>query len=379
AHLLFEMLRGETITAGWKDDSVKEALDLCLACKGCKGDCPVNVDMATLKAEFLSHYYDKRLRPRQAYFFGLIFIWARMASYAPWLANFSTRTPLLRDVAKKLSGMAPQRTIPRFANRSFKDGFRPVKTNGEQVILWPDTFNNYFHTDVAHAAASALQAAGFDVTVPPQTLCCGRPLYDYGMLSKAKRQLEQIIDALREPIRAGRPIVVLEPSCLSVFRDEMVDLFPQDEDARRLSRQALSLSEFLLSRNVELPKLSSEALVQGHCHQQSVLGMQADEEVYKRLGLNYDLLDAGCCGMAGSFGFEEGEKYDVSVAAGEHALLPAVRNASSNTLVLADGFSCQEQIDQLTPRHALHLAQVVDMAYRQGQRGRSRSEDQASG
>ena len=365
AHLLFEMLRGETITGGWKDESVKEALDLCLACKGCKGDCPVNVDMATYKAEFLSHYYDQRLRPRQAYFFGLIFIWARLASYAPWLANFSTRTPLLRDIAKKVSGTAPKRTIPKFAGRSFKDSFRRVKTSGEQVILWPDTFNNYFHADVARAAASALTAAGFDVTLPEQTLCCGRPLYDYGMLPKAKRQLQEIIEVLREPIRAGRPIVVLEPSCLSVFRDEMVDLFPQDQDAARLSRQVFSLAEFLLSRNVELPKLSGDAIVQGHCHQKSILGMKADEQVYQKLGLDIDVLESGCCGMAGSFGFEDGEKYDVSIAAGERVLLPAVRNAPPNTLILADGFSCQEQIDQLTPRHALHLAQVLDMAYRQ--------------
>ncbi len=366
AHLLFEMLEGEVITEGWKDESVKEALDLCLACKGCKSDCPVNVDMATYKAEFLSHYYEGRIRPRTAYAFGLIFLWARAASRAPKLVNFLSRAPLLNRVAKFTAGVAQGRDIPKFADETFRGSFQPNRVAAKEVMLWPDTFNNYFTSDVAKAAARVLDTAGFNVSIPEQVLCCGRPLYDYGMLGQAKRQLQQILDVLREPIRKGTPIVVLEPSCLAVFRDELLALFPNDQDAQRLAHQTFSLGEFLHQRNVELPKLNAKAIIQGHCHQKALFGMDNDVSVLQSMGVDCEVLESGCCGMAGSFGFEAGERYDVSVAAGEQVLAPAVRKASGDTLVMADGFSCREQILQLTGRDALHLAQVIDMAQRRG-------------
>src|SRR5581483_6681173 len=268
ARLLFEMLQGEVIADGWRSEHVKEALDLCLACKGCKGDCPVNVDMATYKAEFLSHYYAGRLRPRSAYAFGLIMYWARLAALRPEVANFLTQTPLLRTVAKAIAGVAPERRIPAFAPRTFQDWFRQrgARNQGKPVvILWPDTFNNHFHPTTAAAAVEVLEAAGWQVQVPSQFLCCGRPFYDFGMLDLAKRHLRQILVALRPQIRAGVPIVGLEPSCVSVFRDEMVNLFPHDHDARRLHQQVFLLSEFLEQKveNYQPPKLARKALVQG--------------------------------------------------------------------------------------------------------------------
>jgi FAD/FMN-containing dehydrogenase/Fe-S oxidoreductase len=374
ARLLFEMLRGDALTDGWRSEPVKEALDLCLACKGCKGDCPVNVDMATYKAEFLSHYYEGRRRPRSAYAFGLIMYWARLASLAPRLVNLFTQTPVLRGAAKAAVGMAPQRQIPSFAPETFTSWFRrrgPRNQGAPRLLLWPDTFNNYFHPETAVAAVEVLEAAGYQVTIPERWLCCGRPLYDYGMLDRAKGMLRQILDALRLEIEAGVPVVGLEPSCVAVFRDELTNLFPHDEDAHRLARQTYMLSEFLGEKadGYQPPKLERKAIVQGHCHHKAVMKLDAEEALMRAIGLDYAVLPAGCCGMAGSFGFEAGDRYDVSIQAGERALLPAVRDAADDTLVIADGFSCREQIRQGTDRRALHVAQVLRMAMRDGPRG----------
>jgi FAD/FMN-containing dehydrogenase/Fe-S oxidoreductase len=367
ANLLFEMLQGEAITDGWRDEHVKESLDLCLACKGCKGECPVQTDIATYKAEFLSHYYEGRLRPVNAYALGLIHWWARLASRMPSVANFFTQTPLLRDAMKAAADVAPERSVPAFALRTFKQWFRerdPRNLAGPPVILWPDTFNNHFHPETAKAAVEVLEDAGFRVEVPQQALCCGRPLYDFGMLNLAKRQLRQILDALRPYIVEGVPVVGLEPSCVAVFRDEMMNLLPNDENARRLKGQVFALSEFLEKENYQPPKLKRKAVVHGHCHHKAIIGMSDEEKVLEKLGLDFEVLDSGCCGMAGSWGYEKGEHYDVSMKAGERVLLPAVRSADKDALILTNGFSCRSQIKEATDRRALHLAQVIQMALR---------------
>lgn len=388
AHLLFEMLKGETITDGWKSEAVKDSLDLCLSCKGCKTDCPTNVDMATYKAEFLSHYYEGRLRPLHAYAFGLIFRWARWASRMPRPVNFFTQTPGFRYLAKALVGMPQKRKIPVLARETFKEwyakrqpspsplpagrgqnltfslqgegGRRPDE--GTAVILWADTFNNHFHPDTAKAAVQVLESAGFQVNVPLQNLCCGRPLYDYGMLKFAKKMLSDILDALRPQIRAGIPVIGLEPSCVAVFRDELLNLFPHDEDAKRLSAQTFLLSEFLIKKAPDYrpPRLNRKALVQGHCHHKSVIGFEEEQQLLQKMGLEVSAPEAGCCGMAGSFGFEK-DHYDVSMKIGEKALLPAVRQAAPDVLVISDGFSCREQVAQATGRPVFHIAEVLAM------------------
>jgi FAD/FMN-containing dehydrogenase/Fe-S oxidoreductase len=408
ARLLFEMLQGDPLRGGWRDEHVKEALDLCLACKGCKGECPVDVDMATYKAEFLSHYYKGRLRPRSAYAFGLIHRWARLASHAPGIVNFFTQTPLLRSLAKVIAGAAPQRRLPAFAAVPFTKWFRNrsvgadlrVRPGGQgtkgrglgdqgghtgpplqktRVLLWPDTFNNYFHPETAQAAVEVLESLDYSVAVPARPLCCGRPLYDFGMLDLARKQLRQILDVLRDDIRAGTPIVGLEPSCVAVFRDELTNLFPDDEDAHRLSQQAFLLSEFLAqeSENLSLPKLQGKAIVHGHCHEKAILQLGDTKKVLGELGLDVEVIDSGCCGMAGSFGFEAGEHYEVSMKVGEQILLPAMREAPADVLIVTNGFSCREQIAQATGRRALHFAQVLQRALqankRAGDRGREGS------
>ncbi len=367
------MLRGNPLGGGWKSEPVRQALDLCLACKGCKSDCPVNVDMATYKAEFLSHYYEGRLRPRHAYSMGLIYWWARLASLMPGAVNFVSHAPLLRDVAKWIAGVAPQRQMPAFARETFKAWFHrrpPRNLDKRPVILWPDTFNNHFHPEVARAAVEVLEEAGLQVLVPRASLCCGRPLYDFGMLGEAKRLLRQILTTLKPSIEAGIPIVGLEPSCVAVFRDELTNLFPNDEDAKRLSRQTFLLSEFLNKhvKDYRPPHLERKAIVHGHCHHKAIMKMTDEEQLLDKIGLDFQILDSGCCGMAGSFGFER-EHYDVSLAVGELVLLPAVRNAAKDQLIVANGFSCREQIRQTTDRGAMHLAQVIQMAHREGPQG----------
>ena len=373
AHLLFEMLQGDPVRGLWKNDDVRDALDLCLACKGCKGDCPVNVDLATYKAEFLSHYYEGRLRPRHAYSTGLIYWWARMASMVPDMANFVSQTPVLSALAKWAGGIAPQRSLPKFARQTFKDWFfrrEPRNPIGPKVLLWPDTFNNYFQPCVAQAAVEVLETAGYQVVVPRKSLCCGRPLYDFGMLNLAKTLLAQIVDVLGREIDEGIPVVGLEPSCVAVFRDEAPSLFPFDESIRRLSQNTFLLSEFLASHanGYHPPKLHRKALVHQHCHHKAVLEKQEETRLLADMELECEVLDSGCCGMAGAFGYEEGH-YDVSMAVGERALLPAVRNAQKDTVLIADGFSCRNQIAEATDRQALHTAQVLQMALREGPSG----------
>jgi len=392
AHLLWEMTKRDVIKDGWQNEAVKESLDLCLACKGCKSDCPVGVDVATYKAEFLSHYYETNRRPLNAMALSKIDLWLRAASHAPGLVNLTTQLPVLRDLAKIAAGIPAQRHIPALAPQTFKDWWerqysrsdgrprpsgraeldshfgRPRARADNPVLLWADTFNNNFLPATAKAAVEVLEAAGFEVSVPRAHLCCGRPLYDVGMLDRAKSLLLRIMDELLPEIEAATPIVVLEPSCASVFRDELTNLFPKDERAQALSKQVFLLSEFLEQRAKNdafpLPKLARKALVHGHCHHKAIMKMTAEESVLNRMGISFTAPAPGCCGMAGAFGFEK-EKYEVSKAIGELELLPAVRQAPTDWLIVADGFSCREQIAQETDRHALHLAEVLQMALRE--------------
>lgn len=373
AHHLWEMLHGDVITNGWRDDSVRESLDLCLSCKGCKGDCPVNVDMATYKAEFLSHYWQGHIRPRHAYAFGFIDKWSRLASMAPGFVNLFTQLPVLSAVAKFVAGMPQKRIIPAFAPETFKSWWskREPRNEGKpKVILWADTFNNHFFPETSKAAVEVLEHAGFQVQVPMGHLCCGRPLYDYGFLNTARSYLTKVLNALRPDLEQGTKVVVLEPSCCSVFRDELHTMMPDDRLANRLVSSTFTLSEFLAqhANGYQPPTLERKALVQGHCHHKAIMRLDEEESLMKKMGLDYEVLNSGCCGMAGSFGYEK-DKYDVSIACGERKLLPEVRKARLSTIIVADGFSCKEQISQDTNRNALHIAEVIQFALRDGQHG----------
>ncbi|MGA8938693.1 MAG: FAD-linked oxidase C-terminal domain-containing protein [Acidobacteriaceae bacterium] len=379
ARLLFEMVRGETIPDTWQNEGVKEALDLCLACKGCKGDCPVSVDVATYKAEFLAHYYEQHPRPAAAFSMGYIDKWAAIGSRAPAVANLAMRMPGLSSLTCQIGGITDHRQMPAFPHQSFKRWLqdhppnRALTANGD-VILWADTFNNYFMPHTAQAALEVLEDAGFRVRVPRQHLCCGRPLYDFGILDEAKAYLRKILSALAEDIARGTPVVCLEPSCASVFRDELTNLFPRDEAAQRLSESVVLLPDFLCKAGYSPARVAFErssrkraqtdslkVLVHGHCHHKALWDLSPEKELLCKAGLETEVLDSGCCGLAGSFGYQA-EHYDISMQIGERVLLPRVRAASSATIVVADGFSCRQQIAHGTKRKAMHTAEVLQMA-----------------
>ena len=361
AHLLWELLQGEVLERGWQNDDVKDALDLCLSCKACKTECPTNVDLATYKAEFLSHYYEGRSRPLNAYAFGMIDRWARLASFTPRLANALGRFGPTANLAKSFLHIAPERRLPEFSTATFRSRISGRKTGtGSPVLLWADTFTNYFQPEIAEAAHRVLSEAGFAVKVLRRHVCCGRPLYDFGMLDKAKQYLTDAMDALAEEIAAGTPIVVLEPSCASVFRDEAVNLMPDDPRTARLKQQTMLLSEFLVRHAPAYRPAAKQQkiLVHMHCHHRAIFNMKDEVTVLNATGGDVKVLDSGCCGMAGPFGFEK-KSYPVSQTLGERVLLPAVRAAEPGTVIVTDGFSCREQIAQNTGKRAVHLAEVL--------------------
>lgn len=363
SRLFFEMLRGDLVKDGWNSEQVKEALDLCLSCKGCKSDCPTHVDMASYKAEFLSHYYEQHRRPVQAWSMGRIGQWAPLAAKFPGLVNLLTQREPFASLARKVAGIAPGRSLPRLAQRSFRSAFAPKLQGGRRVILWADTFSNHFQPEVAHAAVRVLEHAGCTVVLPKKRLCCGRPLYDFGLLDQARAQLAEILDVLAPEIEAGTPVVGLEPSCTSVFRDELLNLFPDDPRAQALASKTMMLAEFLQHIGYRPPQAGGTALLQGHCHQKAVLGTAAEAAMMAAAGIACSSPESGCCGMAGSFGFHPHTAL-VSSAIGERALLPAVRASDSTTMVVANGFSCREQIRLGSGREAVHISQVLDAAIR---------------
>ncbi|MGW3294222.1 FAD-linked oxidase C-terminal domain-containing protein [Streptomyces xiamenensis] len=371
SRLLFEMLNGHAdsaITDGWRSTAVRDALDLCLACKGCKSDCPTGVDMATYKAEFLSQHYAGRLRPAAHYALGWLPLWARAAQLSPRAANALLHAPGLSRAGKRLAGVTAEREAPPFAEESFLSWWRrrarpePAPGDPRAVVLWPDTFSTYFHPHVARAAVAVLEDAGLRVALPSRPVCCGLTWISTGQLGTARRVLRSTVETLRPWLAAGTPIVGLEPSCTAVFRADAPEMFSQNEDVQRLAQSTVTLSEALLRHAPDTwqpPSVARSALVQTHCHQHAVLGQDPDRELMRRAGIDADIPDAGCCGLAGNFGFERGH-HDVSMACAERELLPAVRQAPADTLILADGFSCRTQIDTSDAgRRAMHLAEAL--------------------
>ncbi len=366
ARLLFEMMRGDALTGGFGNKEVEQALDLCLGCKGCKSDCPVNVDMATYKGEFRARHYAGRLRPRAAYSMGQIERWARYASHVPWLANLVARAPVLSSLTKSVGAIAQGRTLPGFASQTYRDwhhkhaGFKGAR----RVLLWPDTFSNYFRPHTAIAATKVLERLGFQVDVPSIPLCCGRPLYDWGWIDQAKGLWRRNLNSLAADIAAGVSVIGLEPACVSAFRDELPALFPDDPAAKALAANTRTLSEFLTDNSIT-PRaqhsIPATAVLQFHCHHHALLSKQAEQDVLSGLPIGLEVLNEGCCGMAGSFGFEA-EKYALSKTIAERGILRPLSEIRPETAILANGFSCREQIEQLTGRRTLHIAELLEQA-----------------
>jgi FAD/FMN-containing dehydrogenase/Fe-S oxidoreductase len=369
AHLLWEMLAGSLRHEGFQSEAVHEALDLCLSCKACKTECPVQVDMAAYKAEFLAQHYKGRLHPLHHYIFGFADKLARAGSLTPALTNALLTGPWTGGLVKRIAGVAQERKLPRLAQQSYqwsrkaaKSSGREAQSPGRQVLLWTDTWNNYYHPQTLAAAEAVLTEAGFDVETPNGHICCGRPLYDFGLLGAARAYLGDVLDRMTPQIEAGLPFIFLEPSCASVFKDELPELFPDDVRAKRLKEQVWLFADWLAA---EAPGFvtdrlkGAQILLHGHCHHKAVFGGASNEvALLRQAGAEVEEIKAGCCGMAGPFGFEA-DKYEVSKAIANDGLLPAVRSAGPMTLVVADGFSCREQISQLGGRQSLHFAEVV--------------------
>jgi hypothetical protein len=362
ARLLAEMLRGEVITEGWQSEDVKEALEWCLGCKSCRSECPTHTDMARYKAEFLSHYHERRGWPLRAHALARIGEWAPLAGALPALANFAAQSGVIAGAAKRLLGIAPERALPRFAPRTFRAEFanRQRAQRGDPVLLFPDTFSNHFRPQTAVSAVRVLEAAGCRVEVPQEHLCCGRPYYDFGMLDRARASLERVLTALQPQLEAGIPVLVLEPGCASVFRDELPELLAGDARAARLAKQVVSLGELLERRGWNPPQLGGRALLHAHCHDRALASrsVKSDFTLLASAGASVEAPEAGCCGMSGAFGYKR-EYYDASVRIGELGPLPHVRAAAPDALIVANGFSCREQIEGLTGRPTLHLAEAL--------------------
>lgn len=359
------MLAGEVITDGWRSTEVRDALDLCLSCKGCRSDCPVGVDMATYKAEFLHHHYRGRLRPAAHYALGRLPQWLRLARPFAGLLNALARVRPLAALAKRLAGIAPERTIPVLATETYSRWLRGRQGMGTHILsssrvvrLWADTFTEYLSPQVGRAAARVLEeATGRTVLPPPSGVCCGLTYVSTGQLDAARAVMRRTLD--RIGLLPGHPLVVLEPSCAATLRTDLPELLPDDPRAHELASSVRTLAQYLeeYAPDWTPPRLDRPAVGQTHCHQHAVLGDAAERRLRERMGLTGEL-SGGCCGLAGNFGFEKGH-WEVSVACAEEQLLPAVRGSEPGAEVLADGFSCRTQLDQLAGRRARHLAEVI--------------------
>ena len=362
ARVLQEMVDGRLVTGGYAAPEVHEALDLCLSCKGCLNDCPTGIDMATYKSEVLHQTYRGRRRPRSHYVLGRLPFWARLLAPLAWFANLGLRTPGLRSIARWIAGVDQRRSLPMFATKRFSRLSRShqagPQTATNRVLLWADSFTEYFSTAGGLAAVDVLEAAGYQVETLERPQCCGLTWITTGQLDTARDLVGRAVSQLHPYVADGVPVVGLEPSCLSVLRSDAVELL-DDPRAAEVAGGVMTLAELLArTEGWNAPNLTgTEVVVQPHCHQASVMGFEADMAVLERTGATITRL-AGCCGLAGNFGVEKGH-YDVSVAVAEHQLLPAVRDAGPNAVVLADGFSCRTQLDDLADVQALHLAQLL--------------------
>jgi FAD/FMN-containing dehydrogenase/Fe-S oxidoreductase len=405
ARLLWEMLAGDLRREGFQSEAVHEALDLCLSCKACKTECPVQVDMAAYKSEFLAQRYKGRLHPLHHYVFGFADKLARWGSLTPALTNAILNGPITSPLIKHIVGVAQERELPSLAAKSYirarasKPGNAPVcsfqrpepkhaaqasaqqgsqqddprreaqlaapqvpQVAAPQVLLWPDTWNNYYHPQTLAAAETVLTQVGFAVMTPEGHICCGRPLYDFGHLDAARGYLANILERMTPYIDAGLPFIFLEPSCASVFKDELPELFPNDARAKRLREQVWLLADWLAAKSPDFVTgtlTGAHILIHGHCHHKAVFGGPGSEiALLRKAGATVEAIEAGCCGMAGPFGFEA-DKFEVSKTIASQGLLPAIEAAGPRTIVVADGFSCREQISQLGHKHALHFAEVL--------------------
>ena len=365
ANALRAVLSGRLPHSEFTGKRLYEVMDLCLECKGCKAECPSNVDMAKLKYEFLHHYYQENGLPLRNRLFGRIAQMNRLGSLTPALVNWLTDLPLSRWALEKVAGIDRRRPLPALASETLTDwmarrGPRGAAPRGD-VVLFNDTFVTYNCPEIGRAAVELLEAAAYRVLLVDKK-CCGRPLISKGMLGEARDFAAWNVGRLEPYAARGIAIVGLEPSCLLTLRDETVDLLRTDA-ARTVAKQSFLLEEFLMRErdrglSISFAGTGKKALLHGHCHQKALVGTAPTVAALRWAGFDVAEVDSGCCGMAGSFGFER-EHYDLSVALGNRRLAPAVKAVDASTTVVAPGMSCRQQIEHLTGRRAKHPAEVL--------------------
>jgi FAD/FMN-containing dehydrogenase/Fe-S oxidoreductase len=365
ANALRAVLSGKLPASEFTGRRLYEVMDLCLECKGCKAECPANVDMAKMKYEFLHHYYKANGLPLRNRLFGRIARMNALGARMPGLVNWISNLAPARWLMEKVAGIDRRRPLPALAAQTFTDWFArrpaPAAAPRGEVVLFHDTFITYNAPAIGQAAVHLLEAAGYRVVLVDRK-CCGRPLISKGMLEEAREHSRWNVEKLAPYAKRGVPIVGLEPSCLLTLRDETVDLVRTD-DARTVAKQTFLLEEFLMrerAKGLELAfaRHGRKALLHGHCHQKAMVGTAPTVAALKWAGFDVSEVDSGCCGMAGSFGFER-EHYDLSVALGGRRLAPAVKAAAAETVVVAPGISCRQQIEHLAGRRATHPAEAL--------------------
>ncbi|MCG8692489.1 MAG: 4Fe-4S dicluster domain-containing protein, partial [Minwuiales bacterium] len=375
ANTLRLAITGQLGADAFTSDAMRETMDLCVGCKGCKRECPTGVDMARMKTEFLHHFtraHGLTMKDR------IVAYLPRYASYAAalsWLANLRDTVPGLAALSERLLGLSARRSLPKFRRDAFRGGAETASDGGGagEVVLLVDTFNTWFEPENARAALNVLRAAGYRVHLPAaagerRPLCCGRTFLAGGLVEEARAEMRRTVAALKPYVERGLPVIGLEPSCLLTFRDELQAVLP-GADSKALAGQALLFEEFLDREatagrlNLPLKPLPpAKALLHGHCHQKAFAALGAVEKV---LGLVPDLqvetVESSCCGMAGAFGYDAAH-YDVSMKMAELSLLPAIRAVDEDAIVVADGTSCRHQIHDGAGREAIHVARVLEQA-----------------
>ena len=370
ANLMREILSGKLPLDEFTGSDLYETLDLCLECKGCKAECPSNVDMAKLKYEFLAHYNEANGAPLRSRMFANIHAASKVASMWPGLANWTLTNAVFRRALDRFVGIDSRRKLPAFASQTFESWF--AKRNGStgsapdslsagKVILFHDTFINYNYPDIGKAATQLLEAAGYEVRIAEQRRCCGRPMISKGLAEAARENAEFNIRQLHDFVENGYLIVGCEPSCILTFRDEYPDLV-KNPHAADVAKASFLFEEFIVKEKqagrwkLQFKRQQTKALVHGHCHEKALIGSRYLKEA---LALAYPVeeIDSGCCGMAGSFGYEK-EHYDISIAIGRRRLFPAVEN-NPNAVVVAPGISCRQQVEHATGRRPLHPAEAL--------------------
>lgn len=370
AHLLHELVRGEVLVDGWQNTDIADSLEHCLSCKACKHECPTQVDIAAYKAEFMAAHYQHKRRPLHHYALGFIgSTLPKVGKLAP-LINFSQQG-LLGGIVKKLLGFSQGKSLPLLEKQSFSAWTRQHAARHDQhfswfgstehpvVVLWSDSVNAHYRVAVLKSAIAVLNKCGYQVAIAKSFFCCGRPLYEYGFLEQARSQLQQILDNFHPHLPVNSSIVVLEPSCLSVFKDELKKLYPDDRNASDLSERAMTLSAFLSGKITAPKRILNKGILHLHCHDKSQGGPNHERDWMQLCFESLEEPEAGCCGMAGSFGMREKTRHLGQTLFSRH-LKPSIDSSDPDTVIVANGFSCHEQITDYGKQRILHPVQVLE-------------------